>query len=141
MTGKNGYKAWVIRWMWAGDHAAVEDPFIAALPPRLGGEEVRRFVERYYAAQFLTPSEQLHYMVRKREPTPFPGQFGVGVWEDAAGGTMNVPWHGQVTCGDNPFIVAQLATNVHAERREGDGREILVWDDVPPPYSRFERLP
>ena len=70
MAGKEGSKAWIIRWEWDGDHAAVKDRFIVALPSRLGGKSIRTFVERYYASQFLSQSEQLHCMVRKRSPKP-----------------------------------------------------------------------
>ncbi|MCA1708851.1 MAG: hypothetical protein LC808_38480 [Actinobacteria bacterium] len=135
------YKAWVIRWEWIGDHAAVADRFIAVLPPQLGGHDVKRFVERYYASHYLTPEEQLHYLVRRRDPNPFPGQFGSALWEDRTGRKRNVPWTGQVTCGDNPFIVAQLATNVHVQPSRGDEPGALAWEDVPLPHRRFERLP
>ena len=137
---KDGYKAWIIRWEWDGDHAAVEDPFIAALPPQFGSQKIRCFVELYYAARFLTPPEQLHYIVRKRAPNPFPARFGVATWQDEAGNVRNLRWDDQVICGDNPFIVAQRATNV-VEGREPGGQEVLVWEDVQPPHRRFRHLP
>jgi hypothetical protein len=33
-TGKQGrgYRAWLVRWEWAGDHAKADDPIIAIFP-------------------------------------------------------------------------------------------------------------
>ena len=57
-----GYKAWLVRWDWIGDHAKVEEPIIAVLSPHLGVDDAKSFVERYYAATIYTPGEKLHFM-------------------------------------------------------------------------------
>src|SRR3954451_15863581 len=107
-----GYKAWVIRWDWMGDHAAVAEPLISVLSPRLGSREVSRFIRRYYAAQTLSPAEHVAYTLQKTDdPYPFPVSFAVATFTYPDGRTLPMPWSGAMACGDNPFIVARLATN------------------------------
>jgi hypothetical protein len=59
MAVRQGRKAWLVRWEWAGNHAAVEQPVAAILSPRLGGEQVLRAVEMLYAVLSYTPDEML----------------------------------------------------------------------------------
>lgn len=135
----NGHKGWVIRWEWMGDHAAVEQPFISVLSPRLGHQEVARFIQRYYAAKTFTPSEQVEYMLRKTRPFPFPVNFARTTIQYPDGRTLSGPWTGAMACGDNPYIVARLATNVHVEYPDGGTRGVLVWQDLPLPIHDLAR--
>ena len=41
-------KAWIIRWFWVGDHAAVDQPIVAVLSVRTSAETVRKYVEFLY---------------------------------------------------------------------------------------------
>ena len=91
-------KAWVIRWDWAGDHAAHPNPFIAVLSARCGSESVREFVERFYITATASVSEQIEYA---RYTNPRPPAY-----------TANVSAKGLIDCGHNPFIVARRAEDV-----------------------------
>jgi hypothetical protein len=65
----------VVRWEWAGDHAAVEQPIIALFPPQIGGETIRRFVEWHYAATQYEPSEMLEWLMLRPRTNPYPARF------------------------------------------------------------------
>src|SRR5947209_12470861 len=98
---RRGYSAWLVRWEWVGDHARPPgDPIIAVLPPQTGAEDVRRFVERYYAASAYTPSEKLYYLRRPRE-NPYKAIFGTAAVTQEDGSRVRVPWQGLIHCGHN----------------------------------------
>ncbi len=48
-------KAWLIRWCWAGDHAAVDDPVVAVLSARTSAADVRWYVEQRYIEVTASP--------------------------------------------------------------------------------------
>jgi hypothetical protein len=52
-------RAWVIRWEWMGDHAAVDQSVAAILRRQTGAEQVRRIVEMLHAARQYAPDEML----------------------------------------------------------------------------------
>ena len=126
-----GYKAWLVRWEWAGEHARVDEPIIAILSPHLGAEDVRKFVERYYTAATYTPSEKLTFM-RHPEDNPYPAIFGTTTFIDTDSTKSQIPWQGLISCGHNPHIVASLVDNVR-EVAEVEYLQRLIWDERPRP--------
>jgi hypothetical protein len=108
MTARQGRRAWLVRWEWAGEHAAVEQPVAAILSPRLGGEGVRRAVEMLYAVLTYRPDEMLAAARQHGGFNPYPAQFAtVSVYLGEL--TANVPWEGEVICGANPWLAARKA--------------------------------
>jgi hypothetical protein len=92
-------KAWIIKWSWIGDHAAVDRPNIAVLSARTSAETVRRYVEFLYTSQQSLRDQLDQARYNKPKPNPYPAQF-VGNWQ------------GAITCGHNPFLEAFLAEDV-----------------------------
>jgi hypothetical protein len=45
MSSRHSCRAWVIRWEWEGDRAAVEQRVAAVLPSRTSPERVRQIME------------------------------------------------------------------------------------------------
>ena len=72
MTAGQGRKAWLVRWEWAGAHAAVEQPVAAILSPRLGGEGIKRAVETLYAVLTYRPDEMLGAAQQHDSFNPYP---------------------------------------------------------------------
>ncbi len=137
-TSQGRYKAWVMRWEWAGEHAAVDDPIIAILRPQTSVERVRRFVEFHYAATKYEPSEMLRWMRRPKE-NPYPATLGHTKVIEEDGSEQWIAWEGEVHCGHNPYIVARLATNVHLVQESPYSPASLRWDDVPRPVIDLTR--
>ncbi len=104
----HGRKAWLVRWEWAGNHAAVEQPVAAILSPRLGGEGVRRAVELLYAVLSYSPDEMLAAAQQHGGSNPYPAKYGT-VSVNLGDHTANVPWEGEVICGHNPWLAARKA--------------------------------
>jgi hypothetical protein len=122
-----GRKAWLVRWEWAGKHAAVEQPVVAILSPRLSGQRVRQTVEMLYASLSCTPDEMLEAAFNG-DSKPHRAQFNtISVHLD--GREVQVPWSGEVVCGHNPFLVARKA-RVWPLR---DGSGGVRWEDDPRP--------
>jgi hypothetical protein len=126
MAPSRAIKAWVIRWGWSGDHAAVERPVAAILDPRLGTAHMVRVVEALYAAREYQPDEMLLAM-RRCGHNPYPARYGTAPFIDRNGERKQVRWNGEIICGHNPFLLARLAR----VRPLGDGR--IEWEDEPRP--------
>ena len=110
-------KAWIIRWTWFGDHAAVKKPLINVLSARTGSEDVRKYVERYYASSEYSAAEQLEAAKYNKPSEPlYPAEY---VTFDG------VPFTGHITCGHNPFVEAFLASVIGTT---DDGMDV-VWDE------------
>lgn len=108
MAQPKGRKAWLVRWEWAGGHAAVEQPVAAILSPRLRGEQVRRAVEMLYASAWYTPAEMLRAAQQHDSFNPYPAKFAT-VSVEVSGQTARVRWEGEVLCGHNPWLAARKA--------------------------------
>jgi hypothetical protein len=127
--GNKGVRAWVVRWEWAGPHAAVDQPVAAVLPPQIGGANLLRLVETLYAAREYAPDEMLN-ATRKNGRNPYPAKWGtIGVVPGHGSEPRQVPWRGEVICGHNPFLVARLARAWPAL----DGSGGIEWEDDPRP--------
>lgn len=110
-------KAWIIKWGWIGDHAAVSRPLVNVLSARTSPDEVCKYVERCYASQYYSVPEQLA-LARYNKPAkpPYTAQFD---------GIDGFAYPGSITCGHNPFIEAFLADGV-ATSDTGLG---VTWDE------------
>jgi hypothetical protein len=93
-------KAWIIKWNWVGEHAAVDEAYVGVLSARLSSEQVRRYVEMLYSLKSYSLSEQLE-MSRYNKPRENPYR---------AHHPTN--WHGNIVCGHNPYLEAFLAEQV-----------------------------
>jgi hypothetical protein len=104
-------RAWLITWDWLGDHAKVENRFVALLNPRCSGDTVKRVVEHIYISRQLALHEQLAY-VKHPKSSLYCAQFG----NMEVGRTTRerlhlppvVPCDEEVTCGDNPWLWARI---------------------------------
>jgi hypothetical protein len=112
--------AWLVTWEWSGDHARVEDPVVALFNYRWPGETVRLVVEQIYSALKYSISDKFA-VARNRKNTPYPAQA-----RDIDG----VPWLGEISCGNNPWLRARIVENVRLEI-DTNGRRILNWDERP----------
>ena len=128
-------KAWLVTWEWQGDHAAVEEPIVSILNPRLSDESVRKHVEQLYADLSYSFGERLS-VVRKQGENPYPAEF-IEKWivVDKSGrkGPMRT---GKIHCGHNPHLLARKVADIKIQRDE-EGNERLCWKEIPirePPY-------
>jgi len=120
--------AWVMRWDWVGEHAAVEQRVAAVLPPQWGHETVKRVVEVVYAASAYVPAE-MPEAARRGGHNPYPAKYGriPGIRED--GVRESVEYQGEVTCGHNPFLIARKAKVRLDPKDPGE----IVYEDLPRP--------
>jgi hypothetical protein len=124
----DGYRGWLVRWEWAGDHARVKHPIIAVLSLQTGSREVAKFVERYYAAKRYRPDEQLEFM-RRPSANPYRAELGTTTVTLRSGVETQVPFSDLIVCGHNPYIVASQVDNL----RPSDKEPGLSWSDLPRP--------
>ena len=113
--------AWLVTWEWSGDHARVEDPVVALFNRPWDGKAVRLIVEQLYSALKYSISDKFA-VARNRKNTPYPAQA-----RDIDG----IPWLGEISCGNNPWLRARIVENVRLEI-DTNGRRILNWDERPP---------
>ncbi|MGR3802030.1 MAG: hypothetical protein ACU0AY_01040 [Marinibacterium profundimaris] len=106
-------KAWIIKWDWIGDHAAVKQPIVAILSARKSPETVRNYVELLYGSQQSLHDQRDIARYNKPRTNPYPAEF--------AGN-----WAGAITCGHNPFLEAFLADDVKV-LKAADGTEDVVY--------------
>lgn len=111
-------KAWIIKWNWIGEHAAVERPVVAILSARLHPDEVRKRVEFLYTVKHPSLREQME-QARYNDPAkpPYPAKFS------SRGG---VQYQGRITCGHNPFLEAYQVENLHLVTND-DGDDTPEW--------------
>lgn len=111
-------KAWIIKWNWIGEHAAVERPVVAILSARTSPNEVRKCVEFLYTVTHASLREQME-QARYNDPAqpPYPAEFARG---------DGVLFQGRITCGNNPFLEAYQVENIRLVTSDG-GDETLEW--------------
>ena len=114
-------KAWLVTWEWVGDHAAVEEPIVSILSPRLSDETVRKYVEQLYADLSYSFSERLRFL-RKPGENPYPAQFDIK-WIIVDNSGREGPMHtGRISCGHNPHLGRGLqGADRPQARRQGRG--------------------
>ncbi|WP_102226881.1 hypothetical protein [Acidimangrovimonas sediminis] len=111
-------KAWIIKWAWIGDHAAVDKPIICVLSAHRSPKKVREFVELYYASQSYSIAEQMGQAdYNNPSPNPYPAEFQ---------SVEGVRHEGFITCGHNPWIEAFVADGVCIDEASGK----ILWEGV-----------
>jgi len=120
-------RAWLITWDWMGNHAKVDDSFVAVLDYRYSGESMKRFVEWVYVSSQFAFHEQLAY-AKDRSYNPYPAQFGTVGLKAREGLQLppRSPYEGEITCGRNPWLWARIVYDLEAYVDE-DGNEHLRW--------------
>lgn len=121
---RQGLKAWLITWEWMGEHARPAKPVVAILDPRLSGARVAELVEFLYRCTSYTLLDQVNFFGRDRA-AGYVAKYG------EIGG---VPWQGEVTCGDNPWLRARLVDNFRVEK-DSSGQEHATWSERPRPRA------
>jgi hypothetical protein len=113
--------AWVVYWVAAdGNH---NHDVVAVFDPRKSERNIEEFVLEYYISQIASVKEKLNYCSRKAD---FPYQVQ---YDDVDG----VRCANRMTCGHNPFIVAERVRNLTLVN--DDGVERLTWDSLPKPTA------
>ena len=123
--GGNLKSAWLVTWEWSGDDARVEDPVVELFNYRWDGKTFRLIVEQLYANLKYSIPEKVA-LARSKPSNPYPAE-----WTHING----VPWHGELVCGDNPWMRARIVNNVSA-KVGASGRPTLHWDERPRPKSK-----
>ncbi|MHA3977357.1 hypothetical protein ACW9UR_06715 [Halovulum sp. GXIMD14794] len=119
-------KAWIIRWSWIGDHAAVEQPIVAVLRARTSAETVRKHVELLYVAQQCLRDQIDMARYNKPRENPYPAEFA-----EKRGDV--------ITCGHNPYLEAFLADDVQVIVSE-EGAEELIYKRRKPPIKAHQAI-
>ncbi len=112
---EDSMKAWLIRWCWAGDHAAVDDPVVAVLSARTSAADVRWYVEQRYIEVTASPEEKLSY-ARYSQPQEPPDPARLE--------------RGRIDCGHNPWLHASVVDGLRVEK-DADGVDVLKWTNPP----------
>jgi hypothetical protein len=110
-------KAWLVTWVWIGEHAKRKDPFVAILNPRFSSQKICEVVEFMYRLAEYSLSDQAEY-VRNGRPNHH--------------ATIDRTLDGRVHihCGDNPFLRARLIDDLIVERN-AEGKEIVSCKERP----------
>lgn len=117
----------MIRWEWAGPHAAVGQPLAAILSPRTGEKQLLQILEVLHAARAYTPEEVLAHTQPKAH-NPYPAEWH-RVRVEINGQVQHPQWTGMAMCGHNPYLVARRAWAWAL----GDGSGEIAWEDDPLP--------
>jgi hypothetical protein len=116
--------AWLVTWEWIGDHARVKDEkkVVALFNYRWSGERVRDFVEQIYVALEFSDWSKVG-VARNQRDNPYRAQFG----------TLNGRlWHGEVSCGHNPWLRARQVRNFEVVI-DDDGTNHTRWEEIQRP--------
>lgn len=112
-----GKTAWLVTWEQSGDHANRKDRIAAIFRPQFSGQRIREFVDVIYQSEYM-PHERLIAALNPKA-NPYPAQFAT---------IGDIPWHGEVICGDNPFLRARLVDDLLIDEH-GEPR----WEERPRP--------
>ncbi len=105
-------RAWLIKWGWAGDHAAVANPIVTVMSARTSDKDVRKYVEQRYIEATASLDEKLTY-ARHNQPQEPPYRAQVE--------------RGHISCGHNPWLEARVVDDLRVA--EKDGNEVLNWTE------------
>lgn len=106
-------KAWLIRWEWMGEHAAISDPIVTIMSARTSTKDVQKYVEQRYIEARASLSEKLTY-ARYNQPQEPP--------------YLARRERGHIHCGDNPWIVARIVDDL-CVNEDAEGKEVLTWTE------------
>ena len=124
-------RAWLITWDWIGDHARVEDSFVAILNYRYSSSSVARMVEQIYVTSRVAFHEQLAY-AKNRKSNPYRVQHDTveisKEKREKLSLPSSVPFADTMRCGENPWLWARIVYDLEAYVDE-DGQEHLKWKE------------
>lgn len=129
MSKAKGLKAWLITWQWCGDHARPDDDNVEILSPRLSPERVREFTELIYH-RTSSPSEKISWRLRKEGQVYPAAEFAI---------VEGIPYHGWITCGNNPFVTARRVKDLSVSA-DANGRQVLTWTNECTPREAAEKI-
>ena len=125
-----------------GDHARVENKFVAVLDYRYSSNTIARLVEQLYVTCRCALYEQLAY-ARKRKYSPYHVQYGVMSVAEETKAMANLPstvsFSGSMICGGNPWLWARIVYDVETYIDE-EGGEHLRWRECLHPTLRGGRM-
>jgi hypothetical protein len=132
-------RAWLITWQWSGDHAKVDDAFVALLDYRYAPMTIKRFIEWVYMGSNLSFFEQIAY-AKRRSNNPYPAQYGTIriSGSDDLGMPTNGPWQAQIICGHNPWLYARLIHDVVAYVDKSGSHHLRWKERVSPVFEKGE---
>ena len=132
-------RAWLITWEWTGDHAQVDDKFVAIISSRFKDKKVREMLEQYFASNYLSLREQINCVKSKRSHTYNVQLILIAVSNElqqkASAMPSQVPFSESMIIGGNPWLWARIVYKLETWREEGDvewlkwnERENISWD-------------
>jgi len=111
MPGTRVMKAWLITWDWVGDAASVVDRVVGILNPRKSSKTVAEIVEFLYTQQTATVTGLAGY-ARNRKRIPYRAE---------------IDFNDRVVCGHNPFLFAELVSDLEITTNPETGIETISW--------------
>jgi hypothetical protein len=106
-------KAWLIRWNWSGDHAAVSHPFVSILSARKSSSYIQNYLQQLYLDKTASLEEILSY-ARYNKPTKPP----------YAAERVKYGFN----CGHNPWLEAKYVEGLLLSTNE-EGEQTLSWTE------------
>lgn len=104
-------KAWLVQWDWQNDAAAVADRVVAILNPRKSSQTVADIVEFLYVQFTADLTGQAAY-ARRRANMPCRAKISSS---------------GQIFCGRNPWLFAELVSDLKITIDPETSIETLSW--------------
>ena len=115
---RKGNTVWLITWEWCGDHAKVEDKFVAIFNPHWGPRRVKDYVEVLYSTLKYTVGDKLGVAIKPR-CNPYRAEYGF---------TGQVRCMDRIRCGHNPWLYARLVDHFQVQQTE-DGEDVVSYDE------------
>ena len=109
--------AWLIKWDWMGDHAAVGEPYVDIVSARRSPDYISKYVQRLYGVFHYSLTERTDFE-RYRDPRerPFPV-------------VRDMTRHGLlISVGHNPHLTARKVRNLVVGLDEETGQDIVTWE-------------
>lgn len=111
-------QAWMIRWDWTGDAASIADSVVGILNFRTSKKRMMEIVEFLYAQHTANVSELAAY-ARRRSNMPYRAESDFNC---------------RIRCGSNPFLCAEIVTDLEVTSDPVTGIETITWS-TPPIYE------
>lgn len=108
--------AWLIVWESAGNHAAVDNPYVDIVSMRKSVRYIQDYVQRLHDTKCLSFSERVS-TAKYSKPARPPYETIV---VQSRHGT-------EIHCGHNPYLVAKPVRNLVVEVNPDTGEEMLSW--------------
>ena len=115
-------------WLVTLEETDIEDwpqerRIVSIFDGRKSPEFVREYVEEYYIASEYSLAEKLRFSSQtKKALRPYQAEFDR---------IDRVPFHGRITCGHNPFLLARKVDNLHVF--SSDEYSAVQWQERPKP--------